>query len=80
MESGTDRLVLLAVAHDQVEATIWKDVLEAEGIGVFVRSTDALATFGVSPLPGSLEVYVQARDEKRARWVLGENAGPAQSE
>lgn len=80
VESRTDRLVLLAVAHDQVEATIWKDVLEAEGIGVFVKSNDALATFGVSPFPGSLEVYVQARDEKRARWVLGENAGPAQSE
>ena len=77
MESKTDRLVLLAVAHDQVEASIWKDILETEGIGVFVKSKDALATFGVSPLPGTLEVYVQARDEKRARWVLGENAAPA---
>jgi hypothetical protein len=77
MATRDDRLVLLAVAHDQVEATIWKDVLEAEGIGVFVKSRDALATFGVSPLPGTLEVYVQARDEKRARWVLGENASPA---
>jgi len=77
MATRDDRLVLLAVAHDQVEATIWKDVLEAEGIGVFVKSTDALATFGVSPFPGTLEVFVQARDEKRARWVLGENAAPA---
>ena len=77
MPTRDDRLVLLAVAHDQVEASIWKDVLEAEGIGVFVKSRDALATFGVSPLPGTLEVYVQARDEKRARWVLGENAAPA---
>jgi len=77
MATRDDRLVLLAVARDQVEATIWKDVLEAEGIGVFVKSTDALATFGVSPFPGTLEVFVQARDEKRARWVLGENAAPA---
>lgn len=77
MTTRDDRLVLLAVAHDEVEATIWKDVLEAEGIGVFVKSKDALATFGVSPLPGTLEVYVQARDEKRARWLLGENAPPA---
>lgn len=73
----SDRLILLAVAHDQVEATIWKDVLEAEGIGVFVKSKDALASFGVSPLPGTLEVYVQERDEKRARWLLGENTGPS---
>ena len=77
MATRDDRLVLLAVARDQVEATIWKDVLEAEGIGVFVKSTDALATFGVSPFPGTLEVFVQARDEKRARWVLGESAAPA---
>lgn len=77
VEPKTNRLVLLAVAHDQVEATIWKDILEAEGIGVFVKSKDALATFGVSPLPGTLEVYVQARDEKRARWLLGEKAEPA---
>ena len=76
MATRDDRLILLAVAHDQVEASIWKDVLEAEGIGVFVKSKDALATFGVSPLPGTLEVYVQARDEKRARWVLGESIEP----
>lgn len=77
MGDREERLVLLAVANDQVEATIWTDVLEAEGIGVFVKSTDALSSFGVSPLPGTLEVYVQARDEKRARWLLGERPGPA---
>ena len=77
MATSDDRLVLLAVAHDEIEARIWQDVLEAEGIGVFVKSRDALATFGVSPLPGTQEVFVQARDEKRARWVLGEKAGPA---
>ncbi len=77
MDSKTDRLILLAVAHDQVEASIWKDILETEGIGVFVKSKEALAAFGVSPLPGTIEVYVQARNEKRARWLLGESAAPA---
>ena len=77
MATSDDRLVLLAVAHDEVEARIWQDVLEAEGIGVFVKSRDALASFGVSHLPGTLEVFVQARDEKRARWLLGDKAGPA---
>jgi hypothetical protein len=57
-----DRLVLLAVAHDQVEASIWQDVLEPRDRRLR-ESRDALATFGVSPLPGTLEVYVQARDE-----------------
>jgi len=77
MTTRSDDLVLLGVAHDQVEASIWQDVLEAEGIGVFVKSRDVLATFGVGPLPGTLEVFVQARDEKRARWLLGEKASPA---
>ncbi len=77
MGNRDDHLVLLGVAHDQVEASIWQDVLETEGIAVFVKSRDALATFGVGPLPGTLEVFVQAGDEKRARWLLGEKANPA---
>lgn len=77
MTTGSDDLVLLAVAHDEVEARIWQDILEAEGIGVFLKNRDALASFGVPPFPGTIQVYVQARDEKRARWVLGEAAEPA---
>jgi hypothetical protein len=69
----SDRLVRIAVARDEVEASIWKDALEQDGIMPYVKSLDPLTPFGVaSVLPSSLEVYVLARDEKRARWVLGE--------
>ena len=66
------RLVKIAVAHDELEANVWKDALEQDGISPFVKSLDPLTPFGVAPsLPASLELYVLAQDEKRARWILG---------
>lgn len=75
MGGNNDGLVLIGVAHDEVEASIWRDVLDADGIAVLMRSIDPLASFGVPPLPGSVRVFVRAQDEKRARWLLGELAG-----
>ena len=68
----SDRLVALGTAGDELEADIWRDVLERDGIGVYVKSADPMASFGMPPSPGSLTVFVQADDEKRARWLLGE--------
>jgi hypothetical protein len=70
----TPRLVKIAVARDEVEAAIWRDALEQEGIAAFVRNVDTLAVaqyVGTSPLPYSLEMYVRAADARRARWILG---------
>jgi len=70
----TPRLVKIAVARDEVEAAIWRDALEQDGIAVFVRNVDTLAVaqyVGTSPLPYSLEIYVRAADSRRARWILG---------
>jgi hypothetical protein len=68
-----DRLVKIAVAHDELEANVWKDALEQEGIMPYIKSLDPLTPFGVAPtLPASLEVYVLSQDEKRARWILGQ--------
>ena len=68
-----DRMVKIAVAHDEVEANVWRDALEQEGITPFVKSLDPLTPFGVAPsLPASFEVYVLPQDEKRARWILGQ--------
>lgn len=72
-----DRLVKIAETQDQVEAQIWRDALEREGVPVYVKSRDPLGPAGLSLLPGILEVYVFARDEKRARWVLGELSASA---
>jgi hypothetical protein len=67
------RLVKIAVAHDELEANVWKDALEQDGITPYVKSLDPLTPFGVAPsLPASFEVYVLAQDEKRARWILGQ--------
>jgi hypothetical protein len=67
------RLVMIAVAHDELEANVFKDVLEQDGVMPYVKSLDPLTPFGVAPsLPASFEVYVLAQDEKRARWILGQ--------
>ena len=72
MRQNRDRLVLLTSARDELEAGIWRDVLERDGIAVYVKSGDPMASFGMPPAPGSIRLFVQAGDEKRARWLLGE--------
>jgi len=70
----TPRLVKIGVARDEVEAAIWRDALEHDGIAVFVRNVDTLAVaqyVGTPTLPYSFEVYVRAADAPRARWILG---------
>ena len=67
------RLVKIAVAHDELEANVWKDALEKDGVRPYVKSLDPLTPFGVAPtLPASFEVYVLPQDEKRARRILGQ--------
>jgi hypothetical protein len=67
------RLVKIAVAHDELEANVWKDALEQDGVRPYIKSLDPLTPFGVAPsLPASFEVYVLPQDEKRARWILGQ--------
>lgn len=68
----SDRLIPIATARDELEAGIWRDVLERDGIAVYVKSGDPMSSFGMPPAPGSLRVFVQVDDEKRARWLLGE--------
>lgn len=68
-----EKLVKIAEAQDLMEANVWKDALEQEGIQPYVKSLDVLKPFGVAP-SGGFEVYVLAKDEKRARWVIGKDA------
>ncbi len=72
MKENGDRIVLLTSARDELEAGIWRDVLERDGIAVCIKSGDPMASFGMPPAPGSMRLFVQAGDEKRARWLLGE--------
>lgn len=72
MAATKRRLVLLGVAANELEANVWRDILQADGIPSFVKNTDPFASFGVTPPPGSLELWVDSDDEQRARWLLGE--------
>ena len=72
MQNNPDRLIPLTSARDELEAGIWKDILERDGIGVHIKSADPMSSFGVPPAPGSLRLFVQAEHERRARWLLGE--------
>jgi hypothetical protein len=74
--SRPDEVVRLAVASSQIEAQIWRDALEQEGIRPLVRSRSPLSTMGGGDLFETFEVLVLARDEKRARWIIGEMAEP----
>jgi len=67
-----DSLVLIGVAQNELEANVWRDVLARDSIGVLVKDADPLAVMGVTPRPGTIQVFVKARDEKRARWLLGD--------
>ena len=73
MKQNGDRIVLLATARDELEAGIWRDVLERDSIAVYIKSGDPMSSFGMPPAPGSIRLFVQAADEKRARWLLGES-------
>ncbi len=72
MDNNSDYLVMIGVAREEVEASVWRDSLEREGVPVYLKSSDPLSAFGVTPPPGSVQVFVLAQDEKRARWTLGD--------
>lgn len=65
-------MVKIAVARDQVEAAIWRDALQQDGINAFIKNIDPLTAvpYVESATPYSFEVFVPASDEKRARWIL----------
>ena len=71
-----DESVLLAVASSEVEAQIWRDALEQEGIHPFIRNRAPLAYLGSDALFATYDVFVLARDLKRAQWIIGEGVRP----
>ena len=77
-KEGRQGMVRIGVARDQVEAAIWRDALQQEGINVFVKNIDPLTAlpYVESATPYSFEVFVPAADEQRARWILGLPAQP----
>jgi hypothetical protein len=72
-KEGRQGMVKIGVARDQVEAAIWRDALQQEGINAFIKNIDPLTAlpYVESSIPYSFEVFVAAADEGRARWILG---------
>jgi hypothetical protein len=71
-----DEAVLLAVASSEIEAQIWRDALEQEGIRPFIRNRAALPYLGSDAFFATYEVFVLAGDLKRAQWIIGEGVEP----
>jgi hypothetical protein len=72
MTDKGESLVLIGVAENEMEANIWRDILKNDGIGSFVKGNNPLSALGAMPGMASFEVFVQASDEQRARWLLGD--------
>lgn len=66
-------LVKVATATSETEANILTDALWQEGIRAHIKNRNPLLPVGMpSAITSSFEIYVLARHEKRARWVIGE--------
>ena len=74
-----DDLARLGVANT-VEARIWRDALAQEAIPVFIRPANARGLAGIGPWTGDVQVYVRAADERRARWIIGDDVTPLTSD
>jgi hypothetical protein len=72
MADNDDSLVLIGVAENELEANVWRDVLQKDGIGAFIKGNNPLSALGATPGLTTYNVFVQAGDEQRARWILGE--------
>lgn len=72
MTQDDDKLTLIGVAENEIEANVWRDALAQEGIEAFVKADNPLSALGGPAGLGSFKVFVLGRDEKRARWLLGE--------
>lgn len=69
---ATADIVCLARAANSAEASIWKQVLEAEGIRCRVVGEHLESILGDLP-PGQAEVWVFRTDLERGRAILAAN-------
>ena len=67
----SDRFILLLTAAGNLEAEIWRGMLEAQDLRVQLRRESAgqAVGLGIGPL-GAVEVMVAAEDEAEARQLM----------
>jgi len=64
-------MVHIATAPNELEAQLWKGILEDNGIYSMVRTTESLNLY-ISPMSLQHELYVLESDEENARNILGD--------
>jgi hypothetical protein len=62
--------VQVAVAPNEVVGSIWKDVLEENGIQCFLKSINLVASMYTAPITMQVEVMVKPEDAEKAREIL----------
>ena len=74
-----DKLIIIAEYHDQLEAQMFKDNLEAEGIKAVIIGEKI---HGMYPFGGMQNVQVQVfqKDVEKAMQILDENEAPQHRE
>ena len=72
LRPGAVKVALVGVASGEAEKNVWVGALESAGISVRARTARWPGwPLGAAPALYSCEVWVRARDESRARKVLG---------
>lgn len=66
------RMVLIGATAGEAEKDLWIAALRSAAIRTYVSNVgDITAYAGSGPTPYSYEIWVPARDERRAREALG---------
>ncbi|OGN87886.1 MAG: hypothetical protein A2158_06300 [Chloroflexi bacterium RBG_13_46_14] len=63
-------LVHVATAPNEIEARLWKGILEDNGIQSMIKVAESLNLY-LSPLALRHRLYVLEEDEQKAREILG---------
>ncbi len=64
-------LVHIATAPNEIEARLWKGILEDNGINSMIKVAESLNLY-LSPLALKHRLYVLEEDEEKAREILGD--------
>jgi hypothetical protein len=66
---GATNMVHVDSAAGEIEAKMWQEALRSAGIKSRVRNTGDFRPYGQAAFP--YQLWVRAKDERRARQVLG---------
>jgi hypothetical protein len=72
----SDRIISVASTADIIVATMWRELLAAEGIHAELGGTNmATSLYPMTPQLGAIEVFVREADAARARGLIDEAEG-----